>query len=309
MVWKALPSADTDETSGFVRWRWGYQGRIDTERIAAALPSWLARRDPSEVAETIGQVGWVARGISYLVLGVITLRLVFGTGNRPEDADQAGALEAVAEAPGGTALLALLAVGLAIFALWQVAQLVGLSGSDLDSWLGRVSKLIGIAFYGSLVLNSIELLRRGFSSESSLTVERLSAWALGFPVGRLVVVGAGVGVVLVSARRSRRSVTGDLDDDLELGRAGEREGLVVEWLGRVGEIGRAVSFLLVGWFLVYAGAAGQSDAAGGLDRSLARAARSSFGSVLVVITGVGFVLYGAYSVASARHRSLNLTDQ
>lgn len=270
------------------------------------MPGWIRRYDVGDLAERIGQVGWVARGISYVVLGVITMRLVIGTDFQSEDADQAGALVAVSDAPGGTILLVALAAGLAVFALWQAAQLTGISGSDPETWLERISKLIGIFFYGSLVLTAVELLRQGFSSESSWTVDRLSSWALDYPVGRIAIVIAGLIVVLISARRGRRTITGDLDDDLDLQGAGRRERLAVEWLGRIGEIGRAISFLIIGWFLVYAGLAGRSDAAGGLDQSLVRAATSSFGAILVALAGMGFTLFGIYSVVSARHRVLKV---
>lgn len=260
------------------------------------------------VAERVGQLGWVARGVSYVVMGIITIRLAVGSSFGTEEADQAGALQALSNAPGGTLLLLVLAVGLGIFAAWQAAQLFGMGGIDISDWLERLAKASGIFFYGSLVWTAIEITRRGQSSEGSWTVDRISAWALQNPAGRVAVAAAGVVVIAIAGRRGRRTVTGDLDDDLDLDAAGPTAASVVEWLGRAGEVGRAISFMIIGGLLVSAALQDRPSDAGGLDQSLTRAASSTFGEVLVFVTGVGFVLFGAYSVGSARYRRLEIVD-
>lgn len=260
------------------------------------------------VAERVGQAGWVARGVSYAVMGLITIRLVVGSSFDTEEADQAGALQALSDAPGGTVLLSVLAVGLGIFAAWQAAQLFGMGGVDVSDWLERIAKASGIFFYGSLVWTAIEIMRRGASSDGSWTVDRISAWALQNPAGRLAVGVAGLVVVVIAGRRGRRTLTGDLDDDLDLGAAGSTTASIVEWLGRAGEVGRAVSFVIIGSLLVSAAVQDRPSDAGGLDQSLTQATSSTFGEVLVLITGVGFVLFGAYSVGSARYRRLEITN-
>ena len=258
--------------------------------------------DAKTVAEQIAKFGWVARGTSYLILGVLTIQLAT-TSVPTEDADQTGAVEKVASSSFGDPLVAALALGLAIFAVGQAVQLVSLRGNTFHIWLERAAKVIGIAFYGSLVLTSIRLVLEEASS-SKWTVERVTSWALMHPLGRIAVAVAAAILAAVALRRGRRTLTGDLDDALELGEAEPpvRRGVTV--LGRVGEVGRALSFLMIAWFLLRAAWTGIAEGAGGLDQSLARASRSSIGAMLVLVTGLGFVVFGLFSMASAPYREL-----
>lgn len=257
----------------------------------------------------IARAGWVARGFSYSVAGLLTISLVVGSRSTPEDADQQGALKAIADRTSGPFLLMALAVGLALFAFWQGAQFPQLDGNGFDTWLERAAKVIGVFFYGSLAFTAARLaVGAGSNGSSRWSVERAISWAMQNPGGRIAVAVAALVVAGVATRRGSRTITGDLDDDLDFEKASLKEQRAIEWLGRAGEVGRALSFLIISWFLIHAAWTGNAAEAGGLNDSLAQATRSTLGAALTAITGAGFVLFGLYSMFSARHRRLDLDE-
>lgn len=269
------------------------------ESVAEVLPigeDWATRVAP------LARVGWAARGISYAVSGGIAVALAAGLFT--EDADQKGALRLVADATGGSALLLLLGLGLALFALWETIYLFVMRGLDVLTWLDRVGKLIGIVFYGSLAISAIRLALLSSSSDGKWTVERLSALALQYPMGRVALAAAGLVVAAIAVRRGRRTFTGDYSEDLKLQLAGNTEKSAIDALGRTGEFGRALSFVLIATFLMVAAWQGQATEAGGLDSTLRQTTQTAGGSILVAITGLGLTAYGLFCIASARYRRM-----
>jgi hypothetical protein len=74
--------------------------------------------------------GIAARGIVYVVVGVLAVQVAAGAGGKTTD--QQGALNTIAEQPAGTVLLALVAIGLLGYASWRLlrAALGGSGGQD-----------------------------------------------------------------------------------------------------------------------------------------------------------------------------------
>jgi hypothetical protein len=68
------------------------------------------------------RAGLVAKGIAYLVIAVIAIHVAVSGDGRPQSPDRA--LETVAHEPFDWALLALLAIGFAGYAVWRVAQAI-----------------------------------------------------------------------------------------------------------------------------------------------------------------------------------------
>src|ERR1700693_6002475 len=103
---------------------------------------WLAR----------GGLG--ARGVMYLLIGVLAVQIAFGSSGK--QADPSGALRAVAMHPGGIVVLWLLAVGFAGLAIWRFAEVVygqaGPGGRKATKRLGSLARAILYAFIcGSIV--------------------------------------------------------------------------------------------------------------------------------------------------------------
>ena len=109
-----------------------------------------ARRESEDVAESkplgwLARAGLVARGLVYLIIGVLALKLALGDGGKATN--QQGALRTIADRPFGETLLVLVAIGLGGYALWRLIRAaVGRGAEQRDSGSDRVAALAsGIA--------------------------------------------------------------------------------------------------------------------------------------------------------------------
>ena len=80
------------------------------ERATRHASPWLGR---------LARLGYVAKGVVYLVIGFLALCEALGGG---KTADPGGAMKIIGSQPFGGVMLALLAVGLACYALWKLVQ-------------------------------------------------------------------------------------------------------------------------------------------------------------------------------------------
>jgi hypothetical protein len=85
---------------------------------AAAMSCWLLA---PETLERLARVGYVARGIVYLLVGWLAAASAFSEARPP---NIGGALSAVSELPAGWLLVAAISAGLFAYALWRLVQAV-----------------------------------------------------------------------------------------------------------------------------------------------------------------------------------------
>ena len=70
----------------------------------------------------VARVGLIAYGAMHLLIGYLAARLAWGV--RGADADQTGALQTVADGPGGAVLLWIIGLGMLALALWQAGEVL-----------------------------------------------------------------------------------------------------------------------------------------------------------------------------------------
>jgi hypothetical protein len=70
-------------------------------------------------------------------------------------------------------------------------------------------------------------------------------------------------------------------------------------LGRVGTIARGAVFAVAGALVVVAAWSANSAKVGGIDGALRTLLHDSFGTVLVVLLGIGLIVFGVYGLAQA----------
>src|SRR5688572_2612577 len=75
--------------------------------------------EDSAPVEWLARLGFCARGVIWLVIGVLALRIASGDSSR---ADKEGALEAIAGQPLGEVLLVVLLVGFLGYAAWRLLE-------------------------------------------------------------------------------------------------------------------------------------------------------------------------------------------
>ena len=198
--------------------------------------------------------GHAAKGTIYAATGALALwRGVTGTGGGGGARE---AVRAIAEAPFGRSAIAILAIGLAAFALWRLA--LALLDPESAGWRRRALHLTGAAFHASLVVFVAHLLLGGDIAPAEEPT-RL-ARALARPRGRWIASAFGTGLVALGLQRLARPRGDDLPDPS--GPSGIPDGAPA-WTATVGSAARkarATFLLAAGGGLVYAAAVGSPTA-------------------------------------------------
>ena len=252
--------------------------------------------------EWLSRAGFVARGLIYVIVGVLAVKLALGSSGA--NASQQGALEAIAHQPFGRVLLIVVAIGLAGYALWRLSHAAfGRGRERSDSALDRVTALASGLVYAGFCAVAVEILL-GAGSGGSGTAHHAAAGVLGWPAGTWLVGIAGVVLIGVGLYQGYRALSKEFLEDSkteEMSRAVRRW---IEWIGVFGYLARMVVFVLIGVFLVKSAVEFNPNNAVGLDGALAKLAHSAYGPFLLVVVAAGLVAFGIYSFSDARYRRI-----
>ena len=117
----------------------------------------------SPVFEGLARAGYLARGTIYILVGILAFQLANGVGSKP--ASQQGALRTIADQTFGHALLLVMAVGLAGYAIFRLAQaFVGETPeAGKQSAFDRIGAAGSAVAYGTFCAIAISLLLGGSS--------------------------------------------------------------------------------------------------------------------------------------------------
>jgi hypothetical protein len=256
------------------------------------------------MTEYAARAGLTARGVIYLLVGVLALRIAFGDGQK--QADRGGALAEVAEKPFGDVLLWVLGIGLVGMALWQLSEVVfGSVGPDGRKAKKRLLSAARCVFY-SLVAYSVLSFAAGSGGSGSGSSDKQSrdvtAKVLDMPAGRWIVGAAGVGIVVAGVWIGARAVLRKYAEKMKLGEMSPGTRRLVDVTGVGGGAARGLVFAVAGGFALRAAIDYEPDKAKGLDDTLRSFADTPAGPWLLVCIAVGLVLFGLFSFAMARWR-------
>jgi len=275
-------------------------GRIGARRAAKG-----------SAVETAARAGFAARGVIYLLVGLLALRIAFGEGGR--QADRGGALAEIAEQPFGKVLLWALGIGLVGMAVWRLSETAfGVSGPDGRSWRKRSLSAARCVFYGFVAYSVLAFAAGaggsggsgGGGNSSDRQSRDVTARAMEWPGGQWLVAVAGCAVAGAGLWIGARAVLRKYHDKLKLGAMSPRVRRAVDITGVGGGAARGLVFAAAGVFAVRAAIAYAPDRAKGLDDTLRSLAQTPAGPWLLVCVAAGLVLFGVFSFAMAKWRRM-----
>jgi Domain of Unknown Function (DUF1206) len=247
--------------------------------------------------KTLGQVGVAAIGVVHLLLAWICLQIAFGNSGG-QTADNSGALREIAAQPFGKLLLAVMALGLFAYAVWQGIEATIGYGYETDHGkrtFKRISAgakaLIGVV----LGLQAAKLAMGSGGKSSSQKQADWTAKLMGAPAGRFLVVLLGLAIIVFAGYLIYKGVEKKFLEQLE---GGVSEAMTR--FGQAGWIARGVVFGVLGVLVIVAGVKEQPQKARGLDAALKTLADQPFGSWILTLVALGLAAYGAFRVINAR---------
>jgi hypothetical protein len=252
-----------------------------------------------------GRFGYAAKGVVYVAIGGLAAAAAAGVGGSTTGAR--GALETIASAPFGRALLALIAAGLVGHSAWRFVQ----SFADPDR-MGRepmaIVKRGGLAISGIVYLGLAFVAARialGAGGGSQASDERaMTASLMSWPFGRWLVGLVAVAFACVAVYQIVKGYRASFRKRLRLSEMSQAERTWATRIGRFGYCARGFTFLVIGWFLALAAVRANPGHAKGLGETLATLAGRPYGPWLLGAAGLGLVCYGVHQWVEARYRQM-----
>jgi hypothetical protein len=259
-----------------------------------------------------GRAGWFAKGVVYLVAGVLALVVAAkatgwsrAAGAPNQEASPTGALKTIAQVSGGALLMWVLAAGMLIYAGWRVVSALLPGGTGAKALVTRIGYLVSAVIYTTFAVTAIALARSAPANpDGNSKVSSLSERVMAHSGGRIVIGVVGAITIAVGLYRLLKGARVDVSDELDLSGVSPRRRLWTKRLGAIGEIGRGIGIGLIGFFLIRAAVTYDSSQATGLDGALRRLATETWGLVVVVVIGAGFAAYGVFCLVTFTHREL-----
>ncbi|WP_124271221.1 DUF1206 domain-containing protein [Streptomyces sp. ADI96-02] len=276
-------------------------------RAAAAQGRGQARRAANSTAMEAGaRAGFVARGVIYVLVGVLALRIAFSGGGR--QADRGGAIAEIAEKPFGKVMLWLLGIALVGMALWRLSEaLFGQAGPDGDKPTKRAMAAGRFVFY-SFVAYSVLSFAAGDSGSGGGSSDKqsqdITAKALGWPGGQWIVGAAGIAIAGAGLWIAVRAIMRKYHKHLKMSEMRRRTRRIVDFTGVFGGTARGIVFATAGGFAVAAAVQHSPDSSKGMDDTLRSFTDTPAGPWLLVVIALGLAAFGVFSWANARYRKV-----
>ncbi|MET8946391.1 DUF1206 domain-containing protein [Streptomyces sp. NPDC004542] len=273
---------------------------MDTSAVVQGAGIRARSASTGAVTEWAARAGLAARGVIYLLVGVLALQIAFGGSGK--QADRSGALAELARHPFGAVVLWAVGIGLAGMALWRLSEaLFGSVGKDGRSARKRLLALVRCVFYVFGASSVLSFAAGSGGGQSSDKQSRdLTARALSVPAGQWLVGAVGAGIVVTGVWIAVRAVRRKYRDRLRTGEMSPGVRRLVDVTGVAGGAARGVVFAAAGVFAVRAAIEARPDKAKGLDDTLRSFADAPAGPWLLALVAAGLALFGLFSLAEAR---------
>ena len=273
---------------------------------AAGDEARAAAREAAPWIVRMARVGRAAKGVIYILIGVLALMAAVGSGGGATDTR--GALAVIGETTAGRALLALLGAGLLAYMLYALISAAtnaerrkpGPKGVALR--IGEAGR--GLA-YGALGVSALRIMMTAKRPDGN-GAERWTGRLMDAPLGRWLVLALGAYVIGYALYQFWLAARKDLRKRLHLAEAGPEGATWVLRLARFGIAARGVVFAIIGWLLLQAGMRHDPNQAGGIRDSLATIGSQPYGRILLGIIAAGLVAYGLWELANARYREMRV---
>ena len=247
--------------------------------------------------QTLAKMGYLARGVVYLVIGGLAVMAALGKGG--ETTDSKGAIVEIMHQPFGTFLLVVLVIGLFGFVIWRLVQAI----SDTDAH-GTSAK--GIAVRTGLFASAIShallavwtiMLLLGDESRSQNGEQFLTT-----DLGQVVIGLAGLAFVGTGLAHIYKGWTASFEHYMRI--PGDKN-IWARPLCQFGLISRGIVWCIVAWFCINSALSAKSGEIKGIVDALELLRESAYGTWLFGIVAAGLFAFGVYGILQAMYRRIN----
>lgn len=257
------------------------------------------RATDSDAFEYTARAGFVTSGVLHLLVAYIIIRITFGSGG---NADQSGALAALASQTGGAVILWVAAVGLVALGLWRVAEAIvgskpgegsGPNQDDTPAW--KRAKSLGLAIVNFAIALSAARFAMGSGQQSSQQNSGMSAQLMQSGWGKALLVAVALGLIGVGGYHVYKGASKKFLKDLRVS-----GGTGINAVGVGGYVAKGLVLAGAGVLVIVATLQADPSKASGIDAAVKALGNAPFGKILLIVAALGIAAFGAYSFVRAR---------
>ncbi len=254
----------------------------------------------SELVKRIAQTGLTAKGIVYVLLGLLAFMAAFELGGKGnDDATRTGALQLIKDLPAGAVLLLTIAGGLFCYVIWRVTEAFH-TKTDKKGWGKRLRYLFSALVYLAFAVTAIRL-GLGEKEGSGDRNQAVAGELLSKPLGQVLTGLGGLLLVAVGAwqiyyglsEKYRKHVQG-------LSLHTEHSSLLLR-SGKIGYVSRGIVWLVIAFLFLRAAVHSAASEAGDTGKAFQFIESSPLGSPLLGLLGLGLIAYGVFNFIRARY--------
>ncbi len=252
----------------------------------------------------MARAGFIAKGVVYGIIGVLTFKAAFDMGG--QKAGQMQVLEFLEKQTFGNILLILMALGLACYAAWRFIQSIKDPENIGDDKKGTAKRIgffcSGLLYLGFGVLAAIKAFgSTGGSSGSSGSAQQSSF--LASETGLWIIGIVGAGIIIAGIFQFVKAYKNDYYKKLGLAALGDQKKR--ESVKKTAEFGlsaRGVILVIIGFFAIKAAVNSNPSEIKTTQEAFAFLQDSSYGPWLMGIVAAGLVAYAVYMFLMAKYR-------
>jgi membrane protein implicated in regulation of membrane protease activity len=261
--------------------------------------------------ERLARLGYAAKGLVYLIVGLLAMQAAIGSGGRITNTS--GALQVIVTQPFGKFLLSIVTLGIIGYVLWRLVQTFfdpihrGQS-KNAKQIVKRIGYGCSAIAYTGLAFTAAKLIM-DLGSADSETIEDWTEYFLTQPFGRWLVLLVGMGVIGVGIVFLFQAYKAKFRHHLKLQQMSSSEQSLAIGFGRFGIASRGIVFGIIGIFLILAAIHINGSEAKGLGGVLTALGQLPFGSWVLGTVAFGLMAYGIYSLIEAYYRRITNSDK
>lgn len=258
-------------------------------------------RNPSWIQQA-AQIGLVAKGLVYIILGTLAFMAAFEIGGHSnQEATTTGTLSFVQHVPGGTVLLILLAAGLFCYVLWRMVETFSSTKGKKKSWQRRFRYFSSGLGYLALAFTAFQMILHQSNGSNGDKNQKLAAQAMNENMGPWIVGIAALVLVGIGIYQIHYGLSGKYKKHLQELRLHSQATDILTRSGKVGYVARGIVWLIVAYLLMRAAVNANAAEAGNTGKAFQFLEASPFGSYLLGALGLGLVAFGVFNFLRARY--------
>ncbi len=267
-------------------------------------------KDKEDWIRNFSRFGMAAKGVVYILIGILTSLAAFGSGGEGKTSGKEGAFSYVLSQPFGKVLLGIIAFSLVGYVVWRAVQAIkDPEDEGTKSRLGYATSGIFYAFISFTAFSMVFSGSGGNGSGSggngggSGSQEQMVSEILSQSWGQWVVGIIALAFFGKAIWQFYRAYSGKFKNKLQDQHVDKKVEKLITTFGKVGYTARGIVISIIG--VLFIRAAMQSDAseAGGTQEAFNLIQQeSAYGTIILGIVALGLVAYGVFMFVKAKYR-------